>query len=57
MLVCINTAFKVPVPHYLVNFLNDEGKSPLIKDLLNRLHKNNIHEQSLTFYGASDSFN
>lgn len=53
MLVCLNKHFKAPVAYYLVDSLNAQDKSKLIKELLIELHKQNIKVVNITFDGEA----
>jgi len=51
MLVNINGNFKTPVVYYFTNSLSGSEKSILLKDLLIKLHENNIDVVNITFDG------
>jgi len=51
MLVNINGNFKTPVAYYFTNSLSGSEKSILLKDLLIKLHENNIDVVNITFDG------
>ena len=54
-LVGINCNLKVPIAYYLIEALNGEAKSILVKNALTKLSENKINVRSISFDGISSN--